>query len=203
MSAAKKAPAKPQKKRKVVERTAGKIDWVAVKRRFVTGALPVGITSVSERPTPSQSEVAQEFGISLRGVERHCAEEDWTAQREAFQREVRILEDKQLAQGLADRRVRSQVAYAATSERGRAKIDLSLRRQGEMPAETVQKLMGALRTSQQVTEVAMGKSADGDTQVNVDWTIFITPPPAALPAVVTIDVEANEIGGVVSTRRGS
>ena len=133
-------------------------------------------------------------------------------QRLAFQKELRALEDKRLAEELAERRVRSQVAFASTGQNLQAQINRHLRPDPARPGTPVplkdpkalRSLAGALRSAQQVVEVAFGKPADGEGSVHVDWTLFITPPPAAARQVLPdIDADGPEFGGVVTPPRGA
>jgi hypothetical protein len=147
------------------------------------------------------------FNISEASVSIRAREEEWGAQREAFQKELRTQEDARLTQELADRRVRSQVAFATVGQNLAAQVQSHVqeaaRRQRAIDPKSLRSLAGALRQSQQVVEVAFGKPADGGGTVHVDWTLFLAPPPAPVrQALPDIDAEP-EFGGVVTPPRSS
>jgi len=181
-----------------------KIAWMEVARQFINGILPENPNVDDVRRWPTLAEVARAFNISETMIYMRAREGEWSEKRDAFQRELRTQEDARLIQELADRRVRSQVAFAATGQQIQAQVARKLR-QGDLDEKGLQRLAGSLRGAQQVVEVAMGKPADGEgSGVTVDWTQFITLAPA--PARIILaqdDLEGPEIGGVVTPQRGS
>ena len=206
------APAKKARKpRKKVESVAGKIDWNAVRMRFVCGVLLPGVESESTRAWPSLSEVAAEFKVSTSATQQKSAAEDWTGQRAAFQDQLHAEEDKRLLKREADNRVKRAVRQIHVSDGLVTEVAISLRQTANlrrvkpdlvMPSIELQRLASAARGAQALGEVAQGKPADGPS-VNVDWTVFSAPPAPELPRVITLEESGDEIGGVVTTRRGA
>jgi len=171
-------------------------DWVAVRNAYVRGIAP-------NEGEPAQFlglvELAGRLGVSERAIAAHSGEENWPEQRENFRNELQSREDKQLLERLATQNVRARMAYFSTALRGQQAIDRKLRND-EVSDMALQRLMGALRSSQQVADVAQGRPADGPANVqNNFWVAFTGAPVAPVrDAFRDLDAEAIPSVGVVA-----
>jgi hypothetical protein len=199
--------AAPKPKPKPKQKRLGKIDWIEVARQFVQGIVTPDENGEPKRRWVNQAELASIFKISESSVYYHARDGEWMVKREDFRRQLREEEDKRLVQELADRRVRSQVAFASTGQNLQVQVQAHLRKaiqnQKTVDPKSLRSLSGALRSAQQVVEVAMGKPADGESTVHVDWTLFLTPPSESVRALPDLDDHDPEIGGVVTPPRSS
>jgi hypothetical protein len=150
------------------------------------------------------------FKISEDSIRIHARDDKWMDQRLGFQRELRAQEDSRLAQELADRRVRSQVAFASSGQQLQHHINRHLRTDPRRPdalvdPKVLQRLGATLRNAQAVVEVAMGHPADGEGSGggHGDWIAFINMVAPAPVQRVLEDLDADDLDaeGVVSPQR--
>ena len=174
-------------------------DWVEVRNSYVRGTLPEGADATTPRQFQSLAQLAIQFGVAIGTIEGRSAAENWPEQRETFRSELQSREDKQLLERLAAQGARARIAYFGTALRGQQQIDRRLRND-ELTDTSLQRLMGALRSSQQVADVAQGRPVDGPAgAVNNFWLSFTKDAtPAVQAAFVTIDAEAQPPMGVVA-----
>ena len=131
-----------------------RINWEALKERYVMGVLPPGFEHADAREWPSLADVAREFGASRGRVEAVSAAGNWPEQRESFRQRLRELEDLTILSQLAAKHVRARVASFSLATRGLMVIDGLLQKDDLTLAELC-RLMVALRTSQEVAEIAI------------------------------------------------
>jgi hypothetical protein len=201
---------KPASKKRILakNRRTPKIAWNIVRDTYVQGFFDENAENPQPRRWLNNAEIARMYNIHESSVSVHVRDEKWAAQREAFQKDLRAQEDARLASELADRRVRSQVAFATVGQNLASQVQAHVRvaqeKQRPIDPKSLRALAGTLRTSQQVVEVAFGKPADGEGSVHVDWAVFLTPPPPPVrEALPDIDADAPEFGGVVTPPRSA
>ncbi len=130
---------------------------------------------------PPLAWIATRFGAALSTVEGRSREGGWVDKRAAYQAELRRLEDAEHLAKLAEHVVKSRTAFLATGLRVMQKVDEKVRGEA-LNARDLRSVAGALKTSQEVVEVALGRPAQGPTVV-VDWTVFAKPDPKVVEAL--------------------
>lgn len=135
-----------------------KINWEALRRRYVMGVFPSGENQPQAREWPSLADVAREFGASIGRVEAVSAAQRWPEQRGSFRQCLRKEEDHLLLQHLASTRSLSRIAMFDTAMRGLALINTILQNKELSPSDLF-RLSHALQDFQEVTERAIHGSS--------------------------------------------
>jgi hypothetical protein len=188
-SSSSKAKAKSKKATKLVSsgeiiETKAKVPWDAIRVWYVRGVNP---DSNEVAPVPTVADIVRRYGISTFTVEARSRREGWMVARESHQDALLREEERLAVREKARFRVRGEMAYLQTTLRIQQQAARKVVND-ELTAGDLQKVAGALRTSQQVFQVSLGAAADGLVEV-MDWTLF-----SRKPAQKVIDVFADEDG---------
>jgi len=176
------------------------VDWVEVRNCYVRGILPEGADATTPRQFQSLNELSTRFGMAIGTISARSSAENWPEQRENFRSELQSREDKQLLERLAAQGARARAAYFGTALRIQQSVDRKVRND-DVSDMALQRLAGALRSSQQVSDVAQGRPVDGPgVTVNAFWLSFTKEPAAGVQAAfLTLDAEALPPMGVVAS----
>ena len=133
---------------------ATKINWEALRQRYVMGIFPPGGDRPGAKAWPSRADVAREFNASLGRVEVVSAANHWPDQRESFRHRLQMEEDHLILRHLASKHARIRMDFFLSANLLLELIGRSLET-GGLKAEDLNRLAIALRNCQEVAERAI------------------------------------------------